>query len=135
MKNILILVLALMTSLVSYADDFTYNYLVFTTEDGTEKSVAVENLKLTFVNGQMVVNHGGESQTYDLSGLSKMFFSENAVDGIVETIIDADAEVDVFTIPGVGIGRFKSVDDARQSLKRGVYVLKQGNKTSKIAIK
>ena len=135
MKKILILVSALMTSVMTYADDFTYNYLVFTTQEGTEKSVAVENLKLTFVNGQMVVDNGVETQTYDLSSLSKMFFSENAVDGIVETIIDADAEVDVFTIPGVGIGRFKSVDDARQSLKRGVYVLKQGNKTNKISIK
>ena len=55
MKKILILVLALMTSVMTYADGFNYGYLVFTTQEGTEKSVAVENLKMTFVNGQMVV--------------------------------------------------------------------------------
>ena len=54
MKKILILVLALMTSVMTYADEVNYGYLVFTTQEGTEKSVAVEKLKLTFVNGQMV---------------------------------------------------------------------------------
>ena len=116
MKKILILVLALMTSVMTYADGFNYGYLVFTTQEGTEKSVAVENLKLTFVNGQMVVDNGVESQTYDLSSLSKMFFSGNAVDGIEETMIDANKEVDVFTVSGIGMGSFNNVDDAKKSL-------------------
>lgn len=135
MKNILILVLALMTSVMTYADGFNYGYLVFTTQEGTEKSVAVENLKLTFVNGQMVVDNGVENQTYDLSSLSKMFFSENAVDGIVETMIDANEEVYVFTVSGIGMGRFNNVDDAKNSLRRGVYIFKQGSKSNKISIK
>lgn len=135
MKKILILVSALMTSVMTYADDFTYNYLVFTTQEGTEKSVAVENLKLTFVNGQMVVDNGVETQTYDLSSLSKMFFAENSVDGIVETTIDANEEVDVFTVSGIGMGKFNNVNEAKKSLGRGVYIFKQGSKTNKISIK
>ena len=135
MKKILILVSALMTSVMTYADDFTYNYLVFTTQEGTEKSVAVENLKLTFVNGQMVVDNGLETQTYDLSSLSKMFFAENSVDGIVETTIDANEEVDVFTVSGIGMGKFNNVNEAKKSLGRGVYIFKQGSKTNKISIK
>ena len=135
MKKILILVSALMTSVMTYADDFTYNYLVFTTQEGTEKSVAVENLKLTFVNGQMVVDNGLETQTYDLSSLSKMFFAENSVDGIVETTIDANEEVDVFTVSGIGMGQFNNVNEAKKSLGRGVYIFKQGSKTNKISIK
>lgn len=135
MKKILILVSALMTSVMTYADDFTYNYLVFTTQEGTEKSVAVENLKLTFVNGQMVIDNGVETQTYDLSSLSKMFFAENSVDGIVETTIDANEEVDVFTVSGIGMGKFNNVNEAKKSLGRGVYIFKQGSKTNKISIK
>lgn len=135
MKKILILVSALMTSVMTYADDFTYNYLVFTTQEGTEKSVAVENLKLTFVNGQMVIDNGVETQTYDLSSLSKMFFAENSVDGIVETTIDANEEVDVFTVSGIGMGQFNNVNEAKKSLGRGVYIFKQGSKTNKISIK
>ena len=135
MKKILILVSALMTSVMTYADDFSYNYLVFTTQEGTEKSVAVENLKLTFVNGQMVVDNGLETQTYDLSSLSKMFFAENSVDGIVETTIDANEEVDVFTVSGIGMGKFNNVNEAKKSLGRGVYIFKQGSKTNKISIK
>ena len=135
MKKILILVSALMTSVMTYADDFSYNYLVFTTQEGTEKSVAVENLKLTFVNGQMVIDNGVETQTYDLSSLSKMFFAENSVDGIVETTIDANEEVDVFTVSGIGMGKFNNVDEAKKSLGRGVYIFKQGSKTNKISIK
>ena len=135
MKKILILVSALMTSVMTYADDFSYNYLVFTTQEGTEKSVAVENLKLTFVNGQMVIDNGLETQTYDLSSLSKMFFAENSVDGIVETTIDANEEVDVFTVSGIGMGKFNNVNEAKKSLGRGVYIFKQGSKTNKISIK
>ncbi|MBP5711999.1 MAG: hypothetical protein J6W77_03215 [Prevotella sp.] len=135
MKKILILVSALMTSVMTYADDFSYNYLVFTTQEGTEKSVAVENLKLTFVNGQMVIDNGVETQTYDLSSLSKMFFAENSVDGIVETTIDANEEVDVFTVSGIGMGKFNNVNEAKKSLGRGVYIFKQGSKTNKISIK
>ncbi|MBQ5981441.1 MAG: hypothetical protein IJL54_04645 [Prevotella sp.] len=135
MKNILILILTFTTSLMTYANDYTYNYLVFTTQDGTEKAIAVENLKLSFVNEQLVVDNGVESQTYSLTSLSKMFFSENTVDGIVETVINGNEDVDVFTVSGIWMGKFGNVDDAKKSLQRGVYVLKQGKTTSKIAIK
>lgn len=135
MKNILILILAFTTSLITYANDYTYNYLVFTTQDGTEKAIAVESLKLSFVNGHLVVDNGVESQTYSLTSLSKMFFSENTVDGIVETVINGNEDVDVFTVSGIWMGKFGNVDDAKKSLQRGVYVLKQGKTTSKIAIK
>lgn len=135
MKNTLILILTFTTSLMTYANDYTYNYLVFTTQDGTEKAIAVENLKLSFVNGQLVVDNGVESQTYSLTSLSKMFFSESTVDGIVETVINGNEVVDVFTVTGIWMGKFGNVDDAKKSLQRGVYVLKQGKTTSKIAIK
>lgn len=135
MKNILILILAFTTSLMTYANDYTYNYLVFTSQDGTEKAIAVESLKLSFVNGQLVVDNGVESLTYSLTSLSKMFFSENTVDGIVETVINGNEDVDVFTVSGIWMGKFGNVDDAKKSLQRGVYVLKQGKTTSKIAIK
>jgi len=135
MKNTLILILTFTTSLMTYANDYTYNYLVFTTQDGTEKAIAVENLKLSFVDGQLVVDNGVESQTYSLTSLSKMFFSESTVDGIVETVINGNEDVDVFTVSGIWMGKFGNVDDAKKSLQRGVYVLKQGKTTSKIAIK
>lgn len=135
MKNTLILILTFTTSLMTYANDYTYNYLVFTTQDGMEKAIAVENLKLSFVNEQLVVDNGVESQTYSLTSLSKMFFSDNTVDGIVETVINGNEDVDVFTVSGIWMGKFGNVDDAKKSLQRGVYVLKQGKTTSKIAIK
>lgn len=135
MKNILILILTFTTSLMTYANDYTYNYLVFTTQDGTEKAIAVESLKLSFVNVQLVVDNGVESQTYSLTSLSKMFFSESTVDGIVEAVINGNEDVDVFTVSGIWMGKFGNVDDAKKSLQRGVYVLKQGKTTSKIAIK
>ena len=135
MKNTLILILTFTTSLMTYANDYTYNYLVFTTQDGMEKAITVENLKLSFVNGQLVVDNGVESQTYSLTSLSKMFFSESTVDGIVETVINGNEVVDVFTVSGIWMGKFGNVDDAKKSLQRGVYVLKQGKTTSKIAIK
>ena len=51
------------------------DYLTFRTADGTEQSLAIDGLKITFAEGKLVARNAVETITYDLATLSSMFFS------------------------------------------------------------
>lgn len=69
----LLVMLGIVTA--TQADDTTYSYLTFETADGTATPVAIGNgLELTFADGHLSI--GG--QTFTLSELSKMYFSDEA---------------------------------------------------------
>jgi hypothetical protein len=122
----------LLTALMASADN-TYGYLTFQKSDGVEQSVSVEGLKMTFSSGQVVVSSGSSTATFNLSDLSKMYFSDTAT-GIETVSADAsgDATVQAWTLSGVSLGSFSSLSEARQKLSKGVYIVKQGEKTFKI---
>ena len=46
-----------------------------------------------------------------------------------------EADVEIFTTAGVSMGRFSSLSQAKQALSTGVYIVKQSDRTYKIAIK
>ena len=74
MKQIAFLIFLFIASAFrAYASD--YNYLIFQQTDGTEQAFGVSGLKLTFENGNMLVQQNGVTSTFPLSQLSKMFFS------------------------------------------------------------
>ena len=117
-----------------HAGDFTY--LTFRSIDGTEISFAVSQLKITFSNGQLVAANSESNQTISLSELNKMYFTNAAVTNIEEAQPIADeTDVEVFTTLGVSVGQFSSLSQAKQALSMGVYIVKQSDKTYKIAIK
>ena len=76
MKKLLItLTVMLGVTVVAHADDTAYSYLTFESSDGTTTPVAIGNgLELTFADG--VLSVGG--QTFTLSDLSKMYFTDDA---------------------------------------------------------
>ena len=90
------------------AGDFTY--LTFQSIDGKEISFSVSQLKITFTNSA-VTNIEKDQPIADEAG------------------------VEVFTTAGVNMGRFSSLSQAKQALSMGVYIVKQSDKTYKIAIK
>lgn len=51
MKDKLVLVLVFMTFVMTYADGFSYKYFEFTSQEETEKSIAVKSQQLTLMNG------------------------------------------------------------------------------------
>lgn len=121
-----------LTVMAAPADD-TYGYLTFQKSDGGEQSVSVDNLKITFSDGQLIATNTSTSATFTLSDLSKMYFSSTAT--AIETV-DAnasdDSTVEIWSLSGISLGSFSSLAEARQKLSRGVYVVKQGTKTFKI---
>lgn len=113
-----------------------YDYLAFRNNDGTEISLSVSNLKITFSNGQLVAVNSETNQTFSLSDLNKMYFTNSAITNIEGDLpTDFDSEVEIFTTSGVSKGRFNNLNQARQTLTKGVYIVKQSDKTYKIAVK
>jgi len=134
MKKILTIMAALLIALSLQAYD--YPYLSFQTTEGTVQSVSVNELIITFSNGQLVLTNTDGSQTFSLSDLSYMFFSkEQNTTGVTRIEDVSNQTVEVFTLNGLVIGRFESLQKAKAELKPGLYLIKSNGKTQKVVIR
>ena len=120
----------------SYADDYTYPYLVFETANGTKTSVAVSEMTITIADGQLTV--GGQS--FALSELSKMYFSTTTT-GITNVNVDDNDNLndngyaDVYDLNGRKVLSSSQLSTLNSQLSKGIYIVKSGSKTYKIAVK
>ena len=132
MKKILLLVLLMIGTCASYADDYTYPYLVFETAGGAKTSVAVTDGTITIADGQLTI--GG--QTFALSDLSKMYFSTTTT-GIanVHDSVNANECADVYDLNGRKVLSNSQLSILNSQLSKGIYIVKSGSKTYKVAIK
>ena len=134
MKKFLTIMAALLIALSLQAYD--YPYLSFQTSEGTVQSVSVNELIITFSNGQLVLTNTDGSQTFSLSDLSYMFFSkEQNTTGVTRFEDVSNQTVEVFTLNGLVIGRFESLQKAKAELKPGLYLIKSNGKTQKVVIR
>lgn len=131
-KTILTMALAAISVVGTYADD--YGYLTFEALDGAQTSVAVDNLKITVVDGNLQVTNGAESATLPVASLSKMFFSSTS--GVDAALLpDGNTDVKAYALSGVCVGTYRNAATAAAALPKGVYILKSGNETKKITIR
>jgi hypothetical protein len=123
-KNVLTLLLLLVAMLAQAAD---YPYLTFEMTDGQKTSVSVTSLSISIADGKLTV--GG--QTFDLSSLSKMYFStasETTDISVVKNsqlVIDDDAEI--YDLQGRKV--------SKDQMRHGIYVVKTKNGTFKVNMK
>lgn len=111
-----------------------YDYLTFQLQDGTEQSVAVSGLRLTFSNGVLTAVNAATSQTITLSQLSKMYFS--ATTGVQEiSSVSSAAVLDVYSASGMYMGRYADAQTLKSSLPAGMYVIKTDGTTYKTVVK
>ncbi|MBR7065721.1 MAG: T9SS type A sorting domain-containing protein [Prevotella sp.] len=102
-----------------------YTYLTFEMTDGAKVSVAISSLTLTF-NGNTLT---AGSQTFTLSNLSKMYFSDtDETTGIEEMTSDVlDEAISIYDLQGHQIDK--------EQMRKGVYIVKTKSKTQKILVK
>ena len=102
-----------------------YAYLTFETTDGEKASVAVSSLTLT-INGNTLT---AGSQTFILSNLSKMYFSNTNETTAIEEITTAtlDEAADIYDLQGHKV--------TKEQMKRGVYIVKTKSRTYKMIVK
>ena len=131
MKKGIIIAAAFALCSATYAYDLPY--LVFQTAAGDEKSVAVDGLEMTISGGKLVVTNNAETQELDLASLKSMKFSDSS--SAIQLVNDNNSSVEVFSVLGISCGKFADINDAKASLRPGIYVVKIGAKTQKIAVK
>ena len=143
MKKIF-LMLAFVASFVT-ANAGDYKFLTVQQTNGAEQSFTASGLTITFSSGNMVINENGTSTTVSLSGLSKMFFSEEATGR--ETLGNASSATDgtvIYDLQGrkvatlnepLNVSTSQPLNVLTSQLPKGVYIVKQGGRSFKITVK
>jgi len=125
MKTKVLTLLLLLVAMMAQAAD--YPYLTFETTDGQKTSVSVTSLSISIADGKLTV--GG--QTFDLSSLSKMYFSTASETTDISVVknsqltIDDDAEI--YDLQGRRL--------SKDQMRHGIYVVKTKNGTFKVNMK
>ena len=134
MKKLLFTTLITLGTLQAQAYD--YPYLVFQNTEGTTTVIAVESLSITISDGQLVATNADGTQSFALTDLSKMYFTQQAdLTGISNAATQEDEVVEVFTKGGIKLGKYLNINEAKSSLKPGLYILKSKQKSFKIVVK
>ena len=123
MKKFLLIMMALVGALNVQAEE--YAYLTFETTDGEKASVAVSSLTLTISGSTLTAG----SQTFTLSNLSKLYFSNTDETTAIEEITTAtlDEAADIYDLQGHKV--------TKDQMKRGVYIVKTKSRTYKMIVK
>ena len=114
---------------------YDYPYLVFQNIEGSTTVMAVESLTITISDGKLVATNADGTQSFSLTDLSKMFFTQTADLTVISSAETSDEAVEVFTTGGMKLGKFQDVSTAKASLKPGLYILKSKSKTTKFLVK
>lgn len=142
MKKIF-LMLAFVASFVT-ANAGDYKFLTVQQTNGAEQSFTASGLTITFSSGNMVINENGTSTTVSLSGLSKMYFSDEAtgIETLGKSLSSADNAViydlqgrKVATSQSLNVSTSQPLNVSTSQLPKGVYIVKQGDRSFKITVK
>jgi ethanolamine utilization protein EutA (predicted chaperonin) len=124
MKKILLLLTMLVGMLTVQAEDYTY--LTFETTDGAKASVSVaSDVTLTISGTTLTVG----SQSFTLTNLSKMYFSNTDETTGIEEITSAtlDEATDIYDLQGHKV--------SKDQMRRGVYIVKTNSRTYKMVVR
>ena len=123
MKKFFLLLTILVGTLTAQAEDYTY--LTFETTDGAKASVAVADLTLAISGTTLTAG----TQSFTLSNLSKMYFSNTDETTGIEAITSAtlDEATDIYDLQGHKV--------TKAQMQKGVYIVKTKNRTYKIVMK
>lgn len=129
-KTIILAMLCILSSLSMRAGD--YQYLVFTLSDGTTQAVTASDLSISFTGDNLVVSTTTETlATLPLASLTQMEFSNDGTTGISQITanqITTDADTVIYDLNGRQM-------PSGAALPKGVYIVKNQNKTLKVTIR
>ncbi len=133
MKKLLLLLVSVMSMTAAASDK--YGYLAFADKNGSVNTISVENLKMTVVNGDLVVKNAESQLKFALSDLMKMYFSNEAESAVKNVDINRNGKVKIYSLDGIEMGEFDNICKAQSSLSEGVYVVKSDKVTYKLVVK
>ncbi|MBP5628691.1 MAG: hypothetical protein J6X27_02475 [Bacteroidaceae bacterium] len=123
MKKTFLLLMCMVGVLSVKAD--SYSYLTFETTDGAKASVAVASLTLTISGTTLTAG----TETFTLSNLSKMYFSETdeTITGIEDAQTTALTAQLIYDLQGHKV--------SKEQMTKGIYIVKTADKTYKLVVK
>lgn len=153
MKRIILSIAVLAAFCVS-AGAQSYDYLTFRAADGTERSMSIDGLRITFADGRMSATNATESFDTPLSALSLMFFAETPTaikgvnlgasqpdyrDGLLSVNAPQGGKISLYTADGRLVSlHVKQADGTEQiplNLLRGVYIVNVNGETTKLNVR
>ena len=132
MKKVFLL-LAVCCAIFAHAS--TYNFLVFTSTEGTKTAFGVKNLTLKVEGSDLLITNAEGTVNLILAGLASMQFSNENIATDLEDVLNADAPMQVFSLSGTSLGVYGSLMEAAQMLNAGAYVISNGSVTQTVVIK
>ena len=111
-----------------------YDYLVFTLIDGTTQSIVTTNLSLTFNNGNLTARNETNTLVIPLVNLQKMEFSNDGTT-VIEEYASFDQNQTLMIDNSAEIYDLQGNRVTKDQMRKGVYIIKQGNKTYKITVR
>ena len=132
MKKVFLL-FALSFAMMAYAS--TYNYLVFTNQNGTTTAFSVNNLTLKVNGNELSVTNNDGTVNLVLTNLVSMQFSKDKTITSLENVINADEIVQVYSVTGASLGTYNSMVEAAKKLSAGTYILSNGKLSQTIVVK
>ena len=132
MKKVFLL-LAVCCAIFAHAS--TYNFLVFTSTEGTKTAFGVKNLTLKVEGSDLLITNAEGTVNLILAGLASMQFSNENIATDLEDVLNADAPMQVFSLSGTSLGVYGSLMEAVQTLNAGAYVISNGSVTQTIVVK
>ena len=118
-----------------FAHASTYNFLVFTSTEGTKTAFGVKNLTLKVEGSDLLITNAEGTVNLILAGLASMQFSNENIATDLENVLNADEPVQVFSLSGTSFGVHGSLIEAAQTLNAGAYVISNGSVTQTIVVK
>lgn len=121
---------ALALPLTSFGSE--YPWLSFQLTDGTELTVAADNLAITYTDNSLQLKSATVDRSIAVDLIRSMQFKSEA-SGIDNVGADhATVPAVYYTPAGVEAGRFASVEEARKTLPSGLYIVNDNVKSFKI---
>ena len=134
MKRVILILVLVASAVLSVSAD-NFNFLTLQQADGTEQSFNVSGLTITFSDGNMLVSQGGTTTTLSLKDLNKMYFSVTSGIRQPESVATKMETASVYDLQGRKGADNVQLSTINSELPKGVYIVKQGNTSVKIAVK
>ncbi len=145
------LIVALLTCFSVALSAQNNDYLTFRTTDGTEYSLGVDKLKITFKDGKLLAADANKNIALPITDMALMFFSatptaiETAQTGTLQAVIRSGnlsvnapqgTTVQLYATDGRLLGTYVKANGANETLHAGLasgaYLVKVGEQTLKL---
>jgi hypothetical protein len=130
----LLLTLVAISGMAIPAFSYDLPYLAFRDASGNITTIDAQDLELTFADGVITATNGSETLTLTAAEIEAMYFTSTP-SAVASVAVDTEGSLEVYTTAGISLGKFSSLEAARKAVGEGIFVVKQNEKTFKIAIK